>query len=86
MKQTWGPLAYVRSAAAALPELHAYRTKVELDDGEKLNLDLYNMIVANGIYVAGGMPVAPEANPGDGFSSAEVDLEDVFFSKIEGLN
>jgi len=66
MKQTWGPLAYVRSAAAALPELHAYRTKVELDDGEKLNLDLYNMIVANGIYVAGGMPVAPEANPGDG--------------------
>lgn len=66
IKQTWGPLAYVRSAAAALPELHAYRTKVELDDGEKLNLDLYNMIVANGTYVAGGLPVAPEADPGDG--------------------
>src|ERR1700730_2456261 len=57
IKRTWGPLAYVRSAAAALPQLHAYRTRVELADGETLALDLYNMIVANGIYVAGGMPV-----------------------------
>jgi diacylglycerol kinase (ATP) len=66
MKRTWGPLAYVRSAAAALPELHAYRTTVQLDDGEKLRLSLYNMIVANGTFVAGGLPVAPEADPGDG--------------------
>lgn len=66
LKRTWGPLAYVRSAAAALPELHAYRTDVVLDDGEELNLDLYNIIVANGIYVAGGLPVAPEADSGDG--------------------
>ena len=66
MKRTWGPLAYVRSAAAALPELHAYRTTVQLADGEKLRLNLYNMIVANGTFVAGGLPVAPEADPGDG--------------------
>jgi diacylglycerol kinase (ATP) len=66
MKRTWGPLAYVRSAAAALSELHAYRTTVRLADGEKLRLDLYNMIVANGTFVAGGLPVAPEADPGDG--------------------
>lgn len=66
MKRTWGPLAYVRSAAAALPEMHAYQTNVELADGEKLDLDLYNMIVANGTFVAGGLPVAPEADPGDG--------------------
>ena len=59
LKRTWGPLAYLRSAAAALPDLHAYRTRVQLGDGEKLNLDLYNMIVANGTYVAGGLPVAP---------------------------
>ena len=26
MKKTWGPLAYLRSAAAAWPELRAYRT------------------------------------------------------------
>jgi diacylglycerol kinase (ATP) len=66
MKRIWGPLAYVRSAASALPELHAYKTTVELADGEKLKLDLYNMIVANGTFVAGGLPVAPEADPGDG--------------------
>jgi len=30
--------------------------------------------------------VYSESNPGDGFASANVDLEDVFFSKIHGLN
>lgn len=30
--------------------------------------------------------VFDESNPGDGFSAAVVDLEDVFFSKIAGLN
>ncbi len=30
IKSAWGPLAYLRSAAAALPELHAYRTTVTL--------------------------------------------------------
>ncbi|MEY2439288.1 MAG: diacylglycerol kinase [Verrucomicrobiota bacterium] len=66
IKRTWGPLAYVRSAAAALPELRAYRTDIELDNDEKLSVDLYNIIVANGIFVAGGLPVAPEADPCDG--------------------
>jgi diacylglycerol kinase (ATP) len=66
IKQTWGPLAYVRSAAAALPELHAYRSKVVLDGTERFSVDLYNVIVGNGRYVAGGLPVAPEADPSDG--------------------
>jgi diacylglycerol kinase (ATP) len=66
MKKTWGPLAYLRSAAAAFPELHAYRTEVQLENGENLELELYNMIVANGTFVAGGLPVAPEADPSDG--------------------
>ena len=66
IKRSWGPLAYVRSAAAALPELRAYRTNVQLGSDETLSLDLYNMIVANGTFVAGGLPVAPEADPSDG--------------------
>jgi diacylglycerol kinase (ATP) len=66
MKRTWGPLAYVRSAAAALPEMHAYRTEVQHAEGEMIDLDLYNIIVANGSFVAGGLPVAPEADPSDG--------------------
>ncbi|MEP6603932.1 MAG: diacylglycerol kinase family protein [Spartobacteria bacterium] len=66
MKKTWGPLAYLRSAAAALPELRSYRTTVELDAGENVDVDLYNVVIANGRFVAGGLPIAPEADPRDG--------------------
>lgn len=66
MKKTWGPLAYLRSAAAALPELRAYRTTLAFDNDESLMLELYNVVVANGRYVAGGMLIAPEAAIDDG--------------------
>jgi diacylglycerol kinase (ATP) len=66
IKQRWGPLAYLRSAAAALPKLHAYHTHIELDQEEVVRIDLYNLVVANGRFVAGGLPIAPNADPGDG--------------------
>jgi diacylglycerol kinase (ATP) len=66
MKTTWGPLAYLRGAAKALPELCAYRTEMLLDDSEHIAMNLYNVIVANGRYVAGGIPIAPEAVVDDG--------------------
>jgi diacylglycerol kinase (ATP) len=66
MKKTWGPLAYLRGAAAALSELRAYRTTLALDNSEALTLDLYNMVVANGRYIAGGRMIAPEALIDDG--------------------
>ncbi|MGI9086410.1 MAG: diacylglycerol/lipid kinase family protein [Chthoniobacterales bacterium] len=66
IKQSWGPLAYLRCAAEALPELRAYRTEITLDDSEVLQLDLYNAVVANGRYVAGGTLIAPEAEIDDG--------------------
>lgn len=66
MKSTWGPLAYVRSAAAAFPQLRAYLTRIALDDKETISENLYNVIIGNGRYVAGGIPVAPEALPDDG--------------------
>ena len=66
MKKTWGPLAYLRGAAKALPELSAYRTEMLLDDSDQIALNLYNVIVANGRYVAGGIPIAPEAVVDDG--------------------
>jgi diacylglycerol kinase (ATP) len=66
MKKTWGPLAYLRSAAAALPELRAYRTTLAFDNTESLMLDLYNVVVANGRYVAGGTLIAPGASIDDG--------------------
>lgn len=66
IKQTWGPLAYLRCAAEALPELRAYRTELLLDDSIPLELDLYNVVIANGRYVAGGTLIAPEAAIDDG--------------------
>ena len=66
MKKTWGPLAYLRSAAAALPELRAYRTTLAFENDESLMTELYNVVVANGRYVAGGMLIAPEAEIDDG--------------------
>jgi diacylglycerol kinase (ATP) len=66
IKKTWGPLAYLRSAAAALPNLRSYRTSIRFGPKERMTLDLYNVVIANGRYVAGGLPIAPKANPGDG--------------------
>jgi diacylglycerol kinase (ATP) len=67
MKKTWGPLAYLRSAAAAFPELQAYRTSVQFGARPPRWHDLYNVIVANGRYIAGGWQIAPAADPSDGF-------------------
>jgi diacylglycerol kinase (ATP) len=66
IKRTWGPLAYVRGAAAALPNLHAYKTEIVLDDRVRFSAELYNVVVANGRFVAGGLPIAPTADPSDG--------------------
>lgn len=66
IKKTWGPLAYLRSAAAALPNLRSYRTSVRFGSKERTAFNLYNVVIANGRYVAGGLPIAPRANPGDG--------------------
>jgi len=66
LKRAWGPLAYVRSAAAALPQLRTYRAHILLDDDEHLSLELYNIIIGNGRFVAGGLPIAPDADLSDG--------------------
>src|SRR4029077_16360392 len=59
-----------------LPELHGYKTRIVFDDDEELSPELYNVVVANGRFVAGGLPIAPTADPSDGF------LEIVLIPKI----
>ncbi len=66
MKASWGPLAYLRAAVAALPDLTNYHMTIQFDDEEPQNLLAYNLIVANARYVAGGVPIAPQAEPDDG--------------------
>jgi len=78
IKRAWGPLAYIRGAAAALSQLHSYHTQILLDDSEQLSAELYNVVVANGRFVAGGLPIAPDANPRDGL------LEVVLIPKLSG--
>src|SRR5437660_2426461 len=66
IKRNWGPLAYIRGAAAALPKLHAYKTRIVLDEREELFTTVYNVVIANGQFVAAGLPIAPKADPSDG--------------------
>ena len=68
MKQTWGPLAYLRSAAGVLPNLTDFRTFIAYDDEPEQKVHLYNMVVANARYVAGGIPIAPAAQLNDGLA------------------
>lgn len=64
-KRALGPFEYLRSAAERLPELEAYRVRLETD-GERLELDVYHVVVANGRRSGGNVPVAPEAELDDG--------------------
>jgi diacylglycerol kinase (ATP) len=65
-KDRWGPLAYMRAAIGALPELKGFLTRITLNGGETLELETYNLVVSNGRYVASGVPVAPQAVLDDG--------------------
>ena len=76
MKEKWGQLAYIRGAAAALPRLRAYRANISLDNDECLSLSLFNVVIANGRYVGGGTPIAPQAKIDDGL------LDVILFPKI----
>ncbi len=66
IKSTWGPLAYVRSALAALPDLTDYHMTIQFDDEEPQELLAYNVVIANARCVAGGIRIVPEAIVDDG--------------------
>ncbi len=65
-KDTWGPLAYMRGAIGALPELKGFAATIALNSSETLNLETYNIVISNGRFVAAGIPVAPKAVLDDG--------------------
>lgn len=66
LKGFWGPLAYLRGAAGPIAERESYRVTFRFDGGPPETMDLYNLVIANGRTAAGGLPVAPLANPEDG--------------------
>ena len=69
LKRTWGPLAFLRSAAAALPDLAQYRTSLVFDDEGLFEIQAFNVIVANARFAGGGIPIAPAAAINDGHSA-----------------
>lgn len=66
-KESWGPLAYLRTALAKMTELERYDVRFEVDGaGEPLVLPAINVVVANARHAAAGIPVAPAALLDDG--------------------
>lgn len=66
IKRSWGPLAYLRAATEALSELDVYEVRIRFDGEETVELPALNVVVANGRFAGGGLPIAPRAHPGDG--------------------
>lgn len=66
MKDTWGPLAYLRGGIEAFESETSYPVRIRIDDGPEEEVPVYNLIVANGRYAGGGAPVAPRARIDDG--------------------
>ncbi|MBX9627937.1 MAG: YegS/Rv2252/BmrU family lipid kinase [Gemmataceae bacterium] len=67
LKAAWGPLAYLRGAAGPIADLPQYTLVMRYDDGPPdLDDEVLSVVVANGRTAAGGLPVAPTANPEDG--------------------
>jgi len=65
-KDRWGPLAYLRGAIGALPELSGFKADLLLNDAERLEIETYNLVISNGRFVASGIPVAPQSLLDDG--------------------
>lgn len=66
MKARWGPLSYLRSAGEVAFHLTPIPVRMTLDDGEPVENDTLNVVVANGRFAGGGIPIAPGADPSDG--------------------
>lgn len=66
-KDSWGPLAYLRTAVGRATDLETYSTTLVVDGGrERLEREVTNLAVANARYAAGGVRVAPDAVLDDG--------------------
>lgn len=71
VKKGWGRLSYLRTAVKRLGELDRWWVSLELDDEPFAGPDgteVLNLVVANGRKAGGSVPVAPEADPGDGLA------------------
>lgn len=66
MKDRWGPLSYLRSAGEVAFQLEPLTVELRLDGGPPRRREILNLVLANGLYAGGGIPIAPGADPSDG--------------------
>lgn len=74
LKESWGPLSYLRSGLETWGERSVYALDMSVD-GEGARHEALNLVVANGAYAGHGLPVAPGADPFDGRLDVAVILE-----------
>lgn len=67
-KDWWGSLAYFWGAIKAIPKVPQFHARISFDGGPEEPFDLYNVMVCNGRYVGGGIPIAPTALVDDGLA------------------
>ncbi len=70
-KERWGGLAYWLAAAGHLADPASYEVRVAVD-GEVIETRAFGVSVANGRYVGGGFPIAPDALLDDGLVEVAV--------------
>lgn len=58
--------AYPLAALSQLRDLRRYRVRLDVD-GRSMEVEAFMVVLANGTWAGGGVPLAPEADPTDGF-------------------
>ncbi len=75
IKQTWGPLSYLRGAISVLTDLKVFDAKISFDDQTPETFTTLNILLGNGRTSGGRLAVAPEANPEDGLLECVIVLD-----------
>lgn len=71
VKRIWGPLSYLRGAVDAMGDTEPWTVELHVD-GRENRMEALNVVVANGGFAGGGIPIAPHADPFDGLLDVAV--------------
>lgn len=66
LKQWLGSVAYAVTAINTLRELDVYTITVAFDDEDPVEIKALNIVLSNGQWIGGGVPIAPKARLDDG--------------------
>lgn len=70
-KASWGPLSYLRKAVEMVADPEPFGVKVSVD-GVAAEMEVLNLVVANGRFAGCGIPIAVGADPSDGWLDVAV--------------